>query len=438
MPCLNYQKMKRILLSLFFISLIIIGLSQIPPASSPTVVGVVCPNCGYIDFESGEHHKPGCPYDEQNSSSSQSVDPERQQQLEDRLCPECGGTNGHHNSDCMVGRAYKLLYEYRSNGKSESDIRRMEDNIILLKKANARPQPTAQPATTGRAQMVDMQPRPLFSGINERNLSIPPTAIGAYNDWGSVDVSTLTDPDFKYDIYHGANTAGTPRLLGAHLPNGTIQWKVFKMGDRGQYVEVENPYPVGLVSGGNAPITDLSYICEGQLIRITYDVNGTDAYAVYNTDGVRIFPHKTFPYPAVSNFLLLNYRHGGLDLFQIEVNGCLHLINSRGDIVSSGEKLTYYDNVIIETKEYEGDTWYVVRNYEGKGLICDEFGSELLPNTFSEAGVFNSPNGSYLVLKKRVASYNKKDYILSDQFFNVYGQYESADAAHAAWRNRRY
>ena len=140
----------------------------------------------------------------------------------------------------------------------------------------------------------------------------------------------------------------------------------------------------------------------------------------------------------MSNFSLLNYRHGGLDFFQIDVNGCHHLINSRGDIVSSGEKLTYYDNVIIETKEYEGDTWYVVRNYEGKGLICDEFGSELLPNTFSEAGVFNSPNGSYLVLKKRVASYNKKDYILSDQFFNVYGQYESADAAHAAWRNRRY
>lgn len=264
-----------------------------------------------------------------------------------------------------------------------------------------------------------VQARPLFSGINEHNLTVQPTELTSQTQWGEVDLRSIGS--FTYDICRYTNVNHTAVVLGHTQPNGTVEWKVLKKFPYGYYNECE------FLDYGQAEVSivDIHLEAEGRYIIADYS-NGTNS--VFDSWGNVVF------LPDNHQIRLLDFKDGDRYFFeewdasssQYAVWAVHH--QEKQLIALSKREIQYYDNALVA---YDGG--YVIYDYDGHYLTLKMEGRDVM--FFDDVMGYPDDTKWHFVIEKK--EWNTSKYAIVTSDLEQYGGwYSSFGEAQRAWAGR--
>ena len=282
-------------------------------------------------------------------------------------CAECGVKNGEpHKSWCP--------YAPQQEPEEESEPAHYSDPVTP-----PAPTPTAPPAshytapTTASTAYVKpdfsmmshptVQPRPLFSGINEQNLTVAPTELTSQTQWGEVDLKSIGS--FTYDICRYSHYNNTAVVLGHTHPNGAVEWKILKKYPYGYY----NEWEFADENQEGVSIVNVHFEAEGNFIFMDYS-DGTNR--VLDAWGNMCFVSKN------NEVRLLDFRDGNRYFFEVwDRESSQYLLwtveNRERQIIGISKKeIQYFDNAFVTS-----DFNYTIRDYNGEMLSLNMDGRDV-------------------------------------------------------------
>ena len=325
-------------------------------------------------------------------------------------CAECGAKNGEpHKSWCP----------YAPHQEPEEE-------------PETHPQPTTHPTPTPPAPQYtepvtapttayyepdfstlphpQVQDRPLFSGINEHNLTVAPTELTAHTQWGEVDLSSIGS--FTYDICRYTNFNNTAVVLGHTQPNGTVEWKLLQKYPYGYYNESSfiDPKTEGI------SIVNIHLEAEGRFIFVDYS-DGTNR--VFDSWGNMLFVSEN------NEVRLLNFKDGERYFFEVwdrETSKYLLWTAEKREtqlIGISTKEIQYLNNAFI-TFDYH----YNIKDFNGNSLTLNMDGRSIM--FFDDVTVCQIDMKPFYIVE--VKDWNTSKYTLVSSDLKQYGGwYDSID-----------
>ena len=356
--------MKKLILFAFILLSTLVVNAQIPPVSP-----AACAECG---AKNGEPHKSWCPYA-----------PHQEPEAE----PE-------HDSDPVTPSAPKPAAPSASHYTAPAT-------------APATQETKPDFSTLPHPQVQD---RPLFSGINEHNLTVAPTELTSHTQWGEVDLKDIGS--FTYDICRYTNFNNTAVVLGHTQPNGIVEWMILQKFPYGYYNQ--NNFIQPQTEG--VSIVNIHLEAEGRFIFVDYS-DGTNR--VFDSWGNMLFVAEN------NEVKLLNFKDGERYFFEVrdrETSKYLLWTAEQREtelIGISTKEIQYLNNAFI-TFDYH----YNIKDFNGNSLTLNMDGRSIM--FFDDVTVCQIDMKPFYIVE--VKDWNTSKYTLVSSDLKQYGGwYDSID-----------
>ncbi|MBR3577889.1 MAG: hypothetical protein IKN98_03815 [Bacteroidales bacterium] len=321
-------------------------------------------------------------------------------------CAECGAKNGEpHKSWCP----------YAPQQEPEAEPEHYSDPVTPPAPKPAAPSAShyTAPATAPATQETkpdfstlphpQVQDRPLFSGINEHNLTVAPTELTSHTQWGEVDLKDIGS--FTYDICRYTNFNNTAVVLGHTQPNGIVEWMILQKFPYGYYNQNNFIQP----KKEGVRIVNIHLEAEGRFIFVDYS-DGTNR--VFDSWGNMLFVAEN------NEVRLLNFKDGERYFFEVrdrETSKYLLWTAEQREtelIGISTKEIQYLNNAFI-TFDYH----YNIKDFNGNSLTLNMDGRSIM--FFDDVTVCQIDMKPFYIVE--VKDWNTSKYTLVSSDLKQYG-----------------
>lgn len=335
-------------------------------------------------------------------------------------CAECGAKNGEpHKSWCP----------YASHQEPEEEPETHPQPTNHPTPTPPAPQyttPATAPTTTYESPDFSMlphpqvQPRPLFSGINEHYLTVAPTELTSHAQWGEVDLSSIGS--FTYDICRYTNFNNTAVVLGHTHPNGMVEWMILQKFPYGYYNKNNFIQP----EKEGVSIVNIHLEAEGRFIFVDYS-DGTNR--VFDSWGNMLFISEN------NEVRLLNFKDGERYFFEVwDRDASKYMLwtaeKRETELIGiSTKEIQYLNNAFITFDNYS----YNIKDFNGNYLTLNMDGRSIM--FFDDVTVYQDDVKWHYVVE--VKNWNTSKYAIITSDLKQYGGwYATQGELQRAWSER--